>query len=227
MRIDRLHLSDFTFPAQSPPPWPGRKGVVFAFLVHHPRGLVLFDTGMGEGWDILDQLVQPRRYAIPPQLASLGINMSEIGLVINCHLHYDHCGNNRLFSKARFVVQAEEWEAANAPKYTFREAFDFPGAQIELLHGRTEILPGLWVFPTPGHTPGHQSAVLETNRGPVVLAGQAVYSLAEFTRPLSVEPSGLSTAWNQEYRASAQAIRDLDPVAVHFSHDRGFWTRNP
>jgi glyoxylase-like metal-dependent hydrolase (beta-lactamase superfamily II) len=224
--VDRLHLSDFTFPAESPSPWAGRQGVAFGFLIHHPRGPVIFDTGIGEGWDRFDRLFKPVRYPLRELLASLSVGASDIQLVINCHLHFDHCGNNRLFPKARFLVQAEEFEAAKAPNYTVRDTFDFPGAQIELLRGRTEVLPQLWVLPTPGHTPGHQSAVIETTAGRVVLAGQAIYSPAEFEQPLTGEPTGRPTAWDQgRYDASVQAIRDLQPVAVHFAHDRESWTR--
>lgn len=55
-----------------------------------------------------------------------------------------------------------------------------PGAQYRLLDGETKILPGVRLLPTPGHTPGHQSLLVETAMGLAILAGQAVYAAAEF-----------------------------------------------
>ncbi len=224
IKIKRLHLADFTFPAGSPRA--GQTGVVFAFLVLHPQGPVLFDTGMVEGSDLVDRLFKPARHSLALQVQAVDVRLSDIQVVINCHLHFDHCGNNRLFLDARFLVQTAEWDAAQAPNYTIREAFDFPGARIELVQGEAQVLPGLSVIPTPGHTPGHQSVVVETPEGRVVLAGQAAYSPSEFSEPLTGQPSGLDSAWDKDhYLKSIQRIHDLRPLEVHFSHDRGSWRR--
>jgi len=219
-RIERLHVADFTFPAQSPRV--GDPGVVFASLVRHRQGPVLFDTGMVEGSELVDRLFRPVRHSLPNLLSAVDVRPGDIQIVINCHLHFDHCGNNRLFPNV--LIQAVEWAAAQAPNYTLREAFDFLGARVELLEGESEVLPGMSVIPTPGHTPGHQSVVVETSSGRVVLAGQAAYSPAEFSEPLTGQPSGLDSAWDRDtYLKSVQRIHDLRPIEVFFSHDWGSW----
>ncbi len=181
IRVERLHLADFTFPPQSPRA--GQTGVVFAFLVLHPQGPVLFDTGMVEGSDLVDRLFKPARHSLAFQVQAVDVGLSDIQVVINCHLHFDHCGNNRLFLDARFLVQTAEWDAAQAPNYTIREAFDFPGAHIELVQGEAQVLPGLSVIPTPGHAPGHQSVVVETPEGRVVLAARLRTHPLSFQNP--------------------------------------------
>jgi N-acyl homoserine lactone hydrolase len=90
------------------------------------------------------------------------------------------------------------------------------------------VAPGLRVIPTPGHLHGHQSLVVEGVGGPVVIAGQAVQSLAEW--------EGDSERWSpgcrepgddrrEPYVASMARLRALDPVRVHFVHDPAAWER--
>jgi N-acyl homoserine lactone hydrolase len=74
------------------------------------------------------------------------------------------------------VVQRAEYEAAQESGYTVPDWVDFPRARFHLLDGEAEVLPGLTVVPTLGHTPGHQSVMLETGEGPVLIAGQAAYT---------------------------------------------------
>jgi L-ascorbate metabolism protein UlaG (beta-lactamase superfamily) len=93
-------------------------------------------------------------------------------LVVNTHLHFDHCGGNRLFPGVPIHVQRRELaDARTEDNYTVREWVDFPGATYVEHDGDAEILPGVSLLPAPGHTSGHQIVVVETDEGPVVLGG--------------------------------------------------------
>ena len=123
-------------------------------MVEHPGGRILVDTGMIDSTPELDEDWHPTIY--PERIPR------EVALVINTHLHFDHCGGNRLFSGIPIYVQRRELEAAREPDYTIREWVEFDGATYVELDGEAEIVPGVRVLPTPGHTPGHQSVLVDT-----------------------------------------------------------------
>jgi N-acyl homoserine lactone hydrolase len=150
--------------------WPG-----FLHLVEHPQGRVVVDTGLIDSTPELDEEWSPRfdPGAIP----------RDVLCVINTHLHFDHCGGNRLFTGTPIYVQRLEREEARAEDYTIPEWVEFEGATYVELEGEHTILPGLRVVPTPGHTPGHQSVLVETDEGLVVVAGDVAYSWSEFDAP--------------------------------------------
>ncbi len=79
-------------------------------------------------------------------------------------------------------------------------------------------------MPTPGHTHGHQSILLETREGRVIIAGQAAYTAAEYARPEEGHVRGLEEAWDREkYLESLRRLRELAPRRVYFSHDPTVW----
>jgi N-acyl homoserine lactone hydrolase len=150
--------------------WPG-----FLHVIEHPRGRVLVDTGLIDSTPELDEEWAPR---FDPESIP-----RDIVCVINTHLHFDHCGGNRLFTGVPIYLQRLEREAARAEGYTIPEWVDFDGAHYVELEGEEELLPGVRVVPTPGHTPGHQSALVETGEGLVVVAGDVAYTWSEFDDP--------------------------------------------
>src|SRR5580693_204626 len=89
-------------------------------------------------------------------VAELDLSPADISLVINTHLHFDHCGQNAVFKHAPFYVQRAELDRARREAPDLHDWFDFNGARFELLDGDTDVLPGLSVIATPGHTAGHQ-----------------------------------------------------------------------
>ncbi|TCS77750.1 glyoxylase-like metal-dependent hydrolase (beta-lactamase superfamily II) [Muricomes intestini] len=109
----------------------------------------------------------------------MGWNPEDIDIVINTHLHCDHSGSNGKFRNSKIYVQKKEWEAAfeplvpEAPFYDTlcfdKQAVNF--FQWQFLDGDTEILPGLQVITTPGHTRGHQSVLFHTEEGVVCVSG--------------------------------------------------------
>src|SRR5207253_2509481 len=141
---------------------------------------VLFDTGIGTPNPALIAEYRPEVRDIRQALRDADLDPAAVRLIVNCHLHFDHCGQNRSFPGVPILVQRIEREGAHSPGYTVPEWVDFPDVRYELVDGERELVPGLRVIPTPGHTPGHQSAVLQTHEGLVLLAGQAVQDGAEW-----------------------------------------------
>ena len=104
----------------------------------------------------------------------------DVVCVINTHLHFDHCGGNRVFAGTPIHVQRAEREAARADGYTVPAWVEFEGATYVEHDGEAEILAGVRVLPTPGHSPGHQSVLVDTDDGLVVLAGDVGYGWEQF-----------------------------------------------
>ena len=149
--------------------WPG-----FSDTIEHPDGLILVDTGMIDSTPELDQEWSPTPHPLPEDL------VRRVAVVVNTHLHFDHCGGNRLFPGVPTHVQRRELaDARTEDDYTIPEWVDFEGATYVEHEGEVEILPGVRLMPAPGHTAGHQIVVVETDEGPVVLGGDVGYSFAE------------------------------------------------
>jgi N-acyl homoserine lactone hydrolase len=220
-----LPTGQFTFPLDGDA-YPGQTGVVVAYAIRHAGGTFLFDTGFAPDGPEMDEFY--RHYDVRPRdmdevLAEAGIDPSEITAIANCHLHLDHSGQNARFPGIPIYVQRAEWAAAHEPDYTYLPSIDFPGATYVELDGETEPLPGARILPTPGHSPGHQSLVIEGAEGVLLLAGQAVYSRGEWAG-LPDAREGASTAPDRSaYDRSIARLKALNPKEVLFGHDRQGW----
>jgi N-acyl homoserine lactone hydrolase len=155
--------------------WPS-----YAHAVEHPGGIFLFDNGAGTGNAEIEATFTPRVRPVEDALAAVGVSLADVTAAANCHLHFDHSGQNAKLTGMPIFVQRTEWGLVHTPDYTVPEWIDVPGLAYELLDGETEVATGLRLIPTPGHTPGHQSLVIDAPEGRVVLAGQAVQSRAEW-----------------------------------------------
>jgi N-acyl homoserine lactone hydrolase len=212
LEIKRLHLASLTGPV-------GDKWPVHGFAVIHPGGAALVDTGVGGPQDVLDDW-QVVNVAAADALAEHGLSPADITLVINTHLHFDHCGQNAVFKHAPFYVQRAELERARRDAASLADWFDFAGARFELLEGDAEILPGLSVVTTPGHTVGHQSVLVDTGHGaPELLIGDAAYTTREYQGPLEQELPDGQAADRPAWAASIGRLRTMTPSQVHFCHD--------
>jgi N-acyl homoserine lactone hydrolase len=146
--------------------WP-----VFVWTIDHPAGLVLVDTGM------IDSRSEVEDFGPTPHPENIP---RDVAYVINTHLHFDHCGGNRLFPGVPIHVQARELtDARSLDDYTIRDWVDFDGAAYVEHDGEAEPLPGIRLLPAPGHTEGHQVVVVDTHEGPVVLGGDVAISFDE------------------------------------------------
>ena len=210
-----LHLAEVTYPEGHP--LAGSDGVVFGYAVRHTQGVFVFDTGVGTGDAWVDAHYRPRVRRVEEALGAAAIALGDVVAVANSHLHFDHAGQNARFAGIPIYVQAAERQAARVTGYTVSAWIEFPGARYEELAGDSEPLPGIRLLATPGHTPGHQSAVVATSEGDVVLAGQAVYSLGEWRGEARSEDPSSRTA------ASARRLRALGARQVYFAHDAARW----
>lgn len=223
--VRRLDLGYFVRPApETGGPQP-RVEPVLAYLVRHDRGLILFDTGIGAADPETEAHYRPRRRALPEALAAAGVGLADVSLVVNCHLHFDHCGGNPLLGGRPILVQDVELATARRGGYTFDELLDFPGATYEELAGEAEIWPGVHIIPTPGHTDGHQSLVVRQPDGTVILAGQAHDFGSEFASDHLARRAALDgvTQPLPPYRPWLDRLADFDPRRVLFAHDCAVW----
>jgi N-acyl homoserine lactone hydrolase len=201
--------------------WPS-----YGHAVVHRDGVFLFDNGVGFGNDEVDSTFSPKVRTIEDALAEHGISLADLTGAANCHLHFDHCGQNvRIPPGVPIFVQRDEWAMVHEPEYTVPEWIDVPGLSYEVIDGEIEAAPGVRLIPTPGHTAGHQSLVLDSSEGTVVLAGQAVQSRAEWEGATEPAASGASAARDPRYAASVERLRSVRPVRVHFAHDPAVWER--
>ena len=236
-----LHIAEARIPAG---PLAGARQLVVAFAITTAKGVVLFETGPGRpsfptvsseygarSLDYYNMMVRP----LEDELALHGITLDDVRAIVNSHLHWDHCGGNPLFPGVPIYVQSAEYAAAQTGgrDYTVPDWVDFPGAEFVVIDGDTRIADGLRVIATPGHSPGHQSLVLDTRDGPVAFAGQAIGGRADYDQLLStgaIEPTGVDAkgkhARAPEVVTSAQRLVDTGARRVHFSHDHDIWERD-
>jgi glyoxylase-like metal-dependent hydrolase (beta-lactamase superfamily II) len=184
---------------------------------------LLFDNGIGAADPETDAHYRPTRRNLSQVLATLGVERSDIAVVANCHLHFDHCGGNPRFAGVPIVVQQVELAAARAGSYTFPELVDFSGVAYDELDGEAEIWPGVWVIPTPGHTDGHQSLVVQQADGCVVLAGQAHDFASEFGSAQMARQAEGVAAPRPAYPLWLERLAEFDPRRVVFAHDACVW----
>ena len=143
-------------------------------LVETPAGRVLVETGIGER--VTDKVREMRRYegpAIVPALRTAGFDPATVDVVAMSHLHFDHAGGllladgGRAFPRATIVAQQAEWEIALGGNSRLVASYDQPEIQLvrdwgedAAADGEREVLPGVSVVPTGGHSAGHQAIVV-------------------------------------------------------------------
>ena len=217
------------------------------FLVVHPRGRLVFDTGihcqaiadplgrLGERRARLFGVRSRSGDDVVSQLALLGLRPDDVEYVADSHLHFDHCGGNEFFPRSTLLVQRAEMAAARDPAVLAQQRY-FPSFQdfdhplrYELPDGEHDVFGdgSVVLFPTPGHTPGHQSLRLRAGKGAdLVLAADACYTKENMDRDLL--PGVL---WNAgDMARSLAALRDLRDrhgATVIYGHDPGQWDGLP
>ncbi|MCI0685689.1 MAG: N-acyl homoserine lactonase family protein [Sporichthyaceae bacterium] len=223
--VQRLDLGYFIRPAVETGTGQPRVEPALGYLVRHADGLLLFDTGIGLADPETEAHYRPHRRPLAAALAAVGTAPTEIAVVVNCHLHFDHCGGNPDLVGRPILVQRPELAAARGPDYTLPELVDFTGASYRELDGEAEVWPGVWVIPTPGHTTGHQSLVVRRADGSLVLAGQAHDFASEFGSAVlasraaidgAAAPLPVPPAW-------LDRLAQFDPRRVLFAHDWSVW----
>jgi N-acyl homoserine lactone hydrolase len=181
----------------------GDRWPVYVHVIDHPDARVLVDTGMTE--------LRPEVMDMDPRLTPLtgqDFDLAAVDIVVNTHLHFDHCGGNHLFAGRPIYVQRNELEDARGEDYTIPEWVDAPGVSYEEVDGELELLPGLRLVPAPGHSRGMQVVVVETAGRPVVVGGDVAVRHAELDEPAS---------------EGQLRVRALEPELVWLAHEHEPW----
>ena len=177
---------------------------VVIHVVDHPDGRILVDTGLTEPHPAVADM-DPRIVPVD----EWDLDLASIDLVVNTHLHFDHCGGNHLLAgRPTYVQRAELEEARSRDGYTIREWVDASGVRYVPVDGERELLPGVRLLPAPGHSAGSQIVVIGTGPHPVVVAGDTAVWSGQLDDP---ETDG------------QRLIRALDPEAVWLSHQAEPW----
>jgi N-acyl homoserine lactone hydrolase len=159
------------------------------YLVRADEGNILIDAGfhpddivkMGEKKEDI-----PAESYLPQQLKNIGLSPDDINMVVLTHLNIDHIGWLQSLPQAEVFVQQEEYRYTMFPhtvypppfteKDRFPERYNFRHVKWNLVDGDQELIPGLSVIFTPGHTAGHQSVMVDLpESGPIIIAGDAAF----------------------------------------------------
>lgn len=224
MIIDDIRRIDFGYfirPASETGTGDPRVESLLGYVIAHPAGPVLFDTGLGVADAETEAHYRPRRRPLDDALRSAGFATDDVRWVVNCHLHFDHCGGNPVFVGRPIVVQSAELDSARQSDYTVPELVDFADANYQIINGEVELLPGVWILPTPGHTAGHQSLAVRCDDGTIVLAGQAHDTATEFAADLraAVAHRDSVDAEIPAHHAWMERVLEFDPRRILLAHD--------
>lgn len=207
----------------------------FFFLIRHPEGDVLFDNGahpafidnprsrLGDAADLYDITMNPGDDVVS-KLRTLGVEADALEHVVQSHLHYDHAGGLEFLTGAQVYVQEAELPFATAPPVYQRGDYiprDFAAVrQWRRLSGEHDMFNDgtLVIFPTPGHTPGHQSLLVQLGGASYILVGDAAYDLEKMAQRrlpgLLWNPDALVESWHtieeMQRRHGAQLIVSHD-----------------
>lgn len=221
-RVERLDLAVLRLPDWHPAAATSRSIPVYGYLIEHPDGAIVVDTGVGEGNSFIDEAYEPSRLLLDEALLACGVEPTAVVAVVNSHLHFDHCGQNPLLHGcgASFIVQQAELDAVAAdPLYTVARWAVAPTTQQRVANGDEVIADGITVLATPGHTVGHQSVLIEAGDERIIIGAQVVWDTSEFE---SEEASAANVDPVDDLRVAAvesiRRLKALNPHTVHFSH---------
>lgn len=213
------------------------------FLIEHPKGRALFDTGLhpdcrhDPAGRLGPRLTSLFRIGFRPgeevsaRLEAIDRRPDKVDLVINSHFHFDHVGGNALIPNATMLVQRREWEAGMDPDAAVRHGYnprDFDlGHKLRLVEGEHDVFGdgSVVCLPTYGHTSGHQSLKLRLDSGEAVLAADACY----FCRTLRERRLPRYVADRAAMLASLDRLEALENggARLFFGHDPEFWSGVP
>lgn len=215
---------------------------VFSVLLLTENQYVLIDTGLNpnglthpdETWGERAKLLKPilsQEDHILHRLAEVGVESKDIKYVVHTHMHWDHTGGDQYFRDALFVAQKAEFRFAAYPDSHLsgsymQNHYDLT-AKYKLVEGDVELMPGINLLYTPGHTPGHQSVLVTMGNGErFIIAGDAIYTWENVE---SMKPPGNS--WSGADSVSSlhklMTLGSLLGAQIIPSHDpyEGFYER--
>jgi 4-pyridoxolactonase len=218
----------------------------YSILIEHREGRVLLDTGFDYDHVMkhlaFEKPTQTEDQTILGGLKKLGLGASDIDIVFNSHFHFDHCGGNKFFPDARKIChKAEVPQACNPEVFehlgysdlTFSvEAAEARGRTDDLRHGQTaantrfegvegdfELMKGVHMFYTPGHTIGHYSCMVErANDRPMLLILDAAYTKRSLDT-LCQASFHLDPVAGVKSMKRLRALAEQHDAELFFSHD--------
>lgn len=216
---------------------------ISSYLIEHPKGSVLFDTGMHPDLQTdpeakvgrLVRIFQFDKYRpgdeVGARLQAIGRDPGRIDYVVNSHLHFDHAGGNAQIPNATLVIQKAEWEIGRDPELAAKFGFDpadvTQGHPVRAVEGEHDLFGDGRVvcLPTHGHTPGHQSLKVRLDSGEIVLTGDACY----FCRTLKERRLPRFVHDREAMLNSLEKIAALEAggARVFPGHDPDFWATLP
>lgn len=189
------------------------------FAIGHPDGVVLVDTGPGDDDDLINEWYSPAVTPIVSALDAIGVDERDVTAIVNTHLHFDHCGQNAALPHAAVWVQRAEVAAAAERFYSVPDWTSIPPSRARTIDGDEVIAEGVTILSTPGHTPGHQSVLVDAGGERQLVVGQACYLCSAYERR-EVESDNLhDESWAAAGTESIERLRSFDPDIAHFSHD--------
>jgi N-acyl homoserine lactone hydrolase len=216
------------------------KAPVFSVLLIHDQGPSLIDCGLHPDaltdpehtWGPRAKVSKPEMTAeddIRRRLKALNLEVSDIKQVISTHLHWDHTGGLKFFTHCPIIVQKDEYRFAFHPDSFVAAQYmanHFPSdLNYQLLDGDQIIAPGISVIRTPGHTPGHQSVLIQMESGASFIFAGDVISLQENV----AKKIPNSNTWNAQQ--SVESLYRLDYLSrllgaeIIPSHDMNSWEK--
>ncbi len=171
-----------------------------SLLVESQGKTILIETGVGEKERPLGQTERPGGISLLDELAAVGVAPEAVDIVINTHLHADHCGWNTkkqlddsyapTFPNARYLIQRGEYDACMHPnertRATYFEENVEPlrqSGQLELLDGETKVTDEITIIPTHGHTRDHASVILQSGGESAIYIGDMIQHTVQLERP--------------------------------------------
>ena len=213
---------------------------VSSYLVVHPRGNVLFDTGvhcdaltdpvgrLGKRVAGLFAIRSKRGEDVVSQLAGLGLAPDDIQFVVASHFHFDHCGCNSSFPRATFLVQRAEMAMARSEQSRYNpKDWDHP-LDYRLLDGEHDLFgdASVVVLPTPGHTAGHQSLWIRSGSTQFVLTSDASYTREHLDQ--TILPGNVFNAAEMTHSLGVlRDLRDRRGAVLLYGHDSEQWNALP
>jgi glyoxylase-like metal-dependent hydrolase (beta-lactamase superfamily II) len=196
------------------------KSACFIWYIEGSNPVTLVDAGaQGEHFGV--EFPMTTRVTLEDGLKGVGLTPDDVRLIIVTHLHFDHIALANRYRNAEFVVQKSELDFALNPHVfsavDYRRSM-FADLKFRVVDGDTEVLPGLTVLLTPGHSPGGQSVQIETEKGKAIITGFcAQFSTFNQTpfmkeRGLEVAACGLHTDCRQAYDSAVRVKRLADII---------------
>jgi len=189
---------------------------IYVFYIKGGPQPILVDTGMEE-FMIPSQAAEQTSLNImtfEEALASVHLTPEDVGIVIQTHLHNDHCENTHKCTNAKVYVQQKELDFFNDPHPLDHRYYPdlLDDVDVVTLKGDQEILSGIRVLFTPGHTPGGQSVVVDTKKGTAIITGFCC-NADNFPRIGPAVTPGVHINAIEAYE-SAQRIKEMADILI-------------